>query len=54
MVSVSTTISLPFDVWLKCNEYRLNRSKIAREAVIRFIEDYEKEHRIVDDGELHG
>ena len=52
MVSVSTTFSLPFEIWLKCNEYRLNRSKIAREAIAEYIKKYEEKHGIVDDGEL--
>lgn len=54
MVTVTTTVTLPLILSQKCVKYGLNKSKIAREAVIRFIEDYEKEHGIVDDGELHG
>lgn len=43
MVSVSTTFSLPFDLWEKSKRYRLNRSEIARKAIAQAVQEIEQE-----------
>ena len=52
MVSVNVSACVPFEAYIKTCEYGLNRSKISREAIIKAVKDFEKDHGIVDDGSL--
>ena len=46
MPAIATSVNLPVDVWFKCRDYGINRSKIAREAICKEIECIEKERGI--------